>query len=340
MGMVPVVLRRVGVVLVVLILVWYLGIRVTVNVNVPLVVAAGWDETVAEMISQISESEIYDTAYDLQNFLTRRHGTSGNVEAAAYLYDRLANISGLSVEYHGFYNSVIATLAGSDPLSDVIYMVGAHYDSRSSDPSYAPGATDNGGGVGIVLEFARIMSQYRFDHTLKFAFWNAEDEVVCFGSDEYATYAHDNNVNIALYVNYDSACYDPDNRLLLDIMYNSASEWVSTLMTQLNSVYDINFTLRYNGHSCRSDHTSFWQYGFTAVTTHAESHGPAGTPDDTVDQVSTRYAKKNGQLGMALLAGLAGVESAPAHLTFAGWMIEFIIESSILPVASGRTGTR
>ena len=52
--------------------------------------------------------------------------------------------------------------------------------------------------------------------------------------------------------------------------------------------------------------------------THAESHGPAGTPDDTVDKVSTLYAKKNGQLGMSLLAGLAEVQSGRVRLVVRG----------------------
>ena len=36
-----------------------------------------------------------------------------------------------------------------------------------------------------------------------------------------------------------------------------------------------------------------------------ENHGPAHTPDDTIDKVSTFYAMKNGQLGIAVLAELA-----------------------------------
>jgi putative aminopeptidase FrvX len=163
------------------------------------------DSVIAEMISKIDESEIYNTVYSLQNFTTRIYGYSGNTEAATYLYDRLDNISRLGVEYQGSYMNIIATLHGNDTTSNATYMVGAHYDSTSSNQSNAPGATDNGGGVGIVLELARVMSQYRFNHTLKFALWNAEENGVL-GSNDYVKYAYSNELNISLYVNFDSAC--------------------------------------------------------------------------------------------------------------------------------------
>ena len=54
--------------------------------------------------------------------------------------------------------------------------------------------------------------------------------------------------------------------------------------------------------------------------THSETHGPQHTPSDTIDKVSTAYALKNGQLGMAVLAQTAGVRGtamSPTTLTAA-----------------------
>jgi hypothetical protein len=264
------------------------------------------DDIIAEMISQMSTTGIYNTVYTLQNFMTRRYGTSGNVDAATYIYNRLSNIPRLDVEYQSDYKNVIATLSGVDETSNATYIVGSHFDSISSDPSYAPGATDNGGGVAIVLEFARIMSQYSFNHTLKFAFWNDEEDGAL-GSAEYAKYARNYGINVSLYMNFDCSCYDPSGRMVLDIISNPQSSWVSDMMTVCNTLYGTNFTLNYNAHICVSDHKPFWDYGYTAVTTHSESHGPAHSPEDTVDKVSTAFAQKNGQLGMSVIATLAGV---------------------------------
>jgi hypothetical protein len=262
-------------------------------------------EHIREIISQVSEQEIYQSVHDLQNFGTRVYGSQGNRAASTYIYNRFASIPGLNVEYQGGdVRNVIATLPGLDTSSNLIYIVGAHYDSTSSDSNDAPGATDDASGVAIVLEFARIMSQYRFEYTLKFACWNGE-EIGSVGSLNYAAYASNNNLNIPLYVNLDSSSYDPNNGFILDIMYNSQSEWAANMLTEHNTLYGINFKLTYNANACHSDHLSFRQYGYAAVMTHEESHGPAHTPDDTVDKVSTLYAKKNGQLCMSILARVA-----------------------------------
>ncbi len=272
------------------------------------------DPLIADMIQKVDENEIYSTTYDLQNFSSRYYGYPGNIEASTYLYDRLSNISGLDVEYQGGeFRNVIATLPGKDTSSSEMYMVGAHYDcENTANLGDSPGATDDGGGVAIVLELARVMSQYSFNHTVKFAFWNTEEGGADIGgSQAYVRYAVANHLNIALYMNFDSACYDPDNRFVLDIMFNDQSAWVSDMMTQHNSLYDIGFNLTYKVHNTHgSDHRSFWGAGYTAVMTHAESHGPSHTANDTIDKVSIIYAKKNGQLGMSVIAKLAEMVSS------------------------------
>ncbi len=273
-------------------------------------ILASQEGLISDMIHQMDEKEIYSTVYDLQNFTTRCYGYSGNIEASTYLYNKLSNISGLDVEYQGGeLRNVIATLPGKDNSSSDIYMVGAHYDSISDeDRSVAPGATDDGGGVAIVLELARVMSQYSFNHTVKFAFWNTEESSSnTSGSVLYAKYAGANHLKIPLYMNFDSSCYDPDDRFVLDIMFNNQSQWVSEMMTEHNDLYDIGFNLTYNVHKCGSDHLSFRGRGYTAVMTHSETHGPDHSANDTIDKVSSLYAKKNGQLGMSVIARLAEV---------------------------------
>ena len=269
----------------------------------------------AEMISKISELEIYNTVYRLQNFATRKYETSGNAEAASYLYGRLENISGLEVEYQGTYRNIIATLPGNDTTSNAVYMVGAHYDSTSSNLNRAPGAIDNGGGCAIVLELARIMSQYSFRNTIKFAFWNREEDGVL-GSRDYVNNAMP--ANLKLYFNYDSAVLNTAK--VLDIEYDDHS--IADMLTQQNKLYSIDLQLNYNGHygcgvTCGSDYIPFRDAGITWVMTHQQvtagtptpdngaDHAYEHTPEDTVDKISTAFAKKNGQLGMSTIAKLA-----------------------------------
>lgn len=261
-----------------------------------------------EMIAQVDESEIYRTTADLQNFSTRQYPSPGNRRAAVYLYDRLDAIDGLEVRYQSDeYRNVIATLPGTDPDSDAIVVVGAHYDSVSDDPERAPGATDNAGGAAIVLELARVMSQYRFNQTVQFSLWNAEEDSRK-GSKDFAAHADEFDLAIPLYLNFDSACYDPGDESVLDVMYNDESEPFAKLYTRYNDLYDVGLTLTYNVHECGSDHTSFWKEGYPALTTHSQEHAPGDhTAQDTIDLVSTSYAAKNARLGALVLADTAGI---------------------------------
>ena len=268
-----------------------------------------YDPAVAALLAEIEVSELRNTTYDLQNFSTRAYGSGGNREAGEYLFARVAGIPGLEVKFQGGdLKNVVATLPGSGDASDGVVVVGAHYDSTSPDPARAPGATDNGCGVAIVLELARVMSRHPFDRTVQFAFWNAE-EVGRYGSADYAGNA---SVPVVLSLNYDSACYDPENRSVLDIVYDERSADIAALMADHNTLYAVNFTLTRNNHTCVSDHTPFQAAGYPAVTTHAEEHGPAHTPDDTADRVSFEYAKRNAQLGLSVIAEVAGLRDEGA----------------------------
>ncbi len=265
-----------------------------------------YDPVLGDMIAQVSESEISRTIADLQKFPTRAYPSQGNSEAATYLYNRLAAIPGLEVAYQSeSYRNVVATLPGTDSTSDRVVVVGAHYDSHSSDSATAPGATDNGAGVAIVLELARVMSTHQFGDTIQFAFWNAEESGLA-GSTAYVASASGRSLDIPLYLNIDSSSYDPDGRYVLDVMYNGASQPFAEVMTRDNSLYGIGFDLTSNVHDCGSDYVPFRQAGYPAIMTHSQKHAPeAHTQDDTIDLVSMSYAKKNAQLGMLVLADTA-----------------------------------
>lgn len=266
-----------------------------------------YDPVLAAMIGKLDETRIHQATWDLQNFTTRVYPSPGNTAAATYLYDRLDAIPGLTVTYQGGdYRNVIATLPGTQPAPGTAIIVGAHYDSASIDPAHAPGATDNSCGDAIVLELARVMSQYRFRQTIVFAFWNKEEGGLA-GSDAYAAAAAADGMTIPLYFNYDSSCYDPGNSNVLDVMYNDGSKAFADRVTALTATYGIGLSLTYNAHGCTGDHVSFWEKGYPAITTHSPTHAPqAHSPADTVELVNAAYAKKNAQVGMLLLAGTAG----------------------------------
>jgi hypothetical protein len=265
---------------------------------------AAADPQVAAMAAEISEREFLGTVEALQAFGSRVLGQPGNGGAAAYLHERFRAIPGLSVAYQDAgLSNVVATLKGTGADLPVL-IVGAHYDSMSSDPPHAPGATDNAAGVGVVLELARVLSRHTFRHTIQFACWNGEEDG-CRGSKSFAEEARKRGTPIALYINYDSTAYDPQGRKVLDLMYDSVTAFIRDLMATNNSLYRIGFRLVENRHDCDGDHMSFRSQGYAAIMTHQETHGAHyHTPRDRIDRVSAPYACSNARLGVTVLAVL------------------------------------
>ena len=73
---------------------------------------------------------------------------------------------------------VLGVQHGRDPNRVII--IGAHIDSRGSDVldtiKDAPGANDDGSGVALVMEAARILSKERFDATIIYAIFSGEEQ--------------------------------------------------------------------------------------------------------------------------------------------------------------------
>jgi Peptidase family M28 len=76
--------------------------------------------------------------------------------------------------------NVVAKLPGTNPNDPRIIIVSGHLDSRNKDvmdaEGAAPGANDDGSGVALVLELARILSQKEFSATLVFVAFTGEEQ--------------------------------------------------------------------------------------------------------------------------------------------------------------------
>jgi Zn-dependent M28 family amino/carboxypeptidase len=72
------------------------------------------------------------------------------------------------------------------------YVVSGHYDSRASGrfdaTSFAPGADDDASGTAIVLEHARVMSQFEFEANLVFLCVSGEEQGLL-GANHFAEQA-------------------------------------------------------------------------------------------------------------------------------------------------------
>jgi hypothetical protein len=102
--------------------------------------------------------------------------------------------------------NTVATLKGTDPADNRIFIISGHLDSRRTDvmdgTADAPGANDDGSGSAAVLECARILSRHSFPATIIFVTVSGEEQGLL-GSGYMAKKAKGANWNIEAVLNND-----------------------------------------------------------------------------------------------------------------------------------------
>ncbi len=250
--------------------------------------------------------------------------------AAEYIASQFRRSLKLEVGFEdaGGLRNVVATLPPSlTPASDRVFVLCAHYDSKADrdvewNPliSEAPGANDNATGVAALLEIADILSQFDYEHELRFIAF-AGNEVGLVGSEYHAQKESEVNRDIMAVLNLDMIGFNWRKSQVV-IVQDASSRWIGDVCRLANRWYALGLTildaraeLAENG-----DHTSFWGYDFPAVTLtesdapRVDAHGYRAnpfyhTPDDTVDNVNIVLVRKVAQLALVSLNCLASMPS-------------------------------
>ncbi len=179
---------------------------------------------VGEIVDEISVENIERIVERLVAFHTRHtlsdttHPDIGIGAARRWInreFDDYSRAAGgrLKVEYHRFIAdpqpripepteivNVVATLPGKlTGENERVYVISGHYDSRVSDimdaESFSPGANDDATGTAVVMELARVMSNYEFDATIVFMAVAGEEQGLV-GARQWATDAYRQGMNI------------------------------------------------------------------------------------------------------------------------------------------------
>lgn len=222
------------------------------------------------IIDQITTSGFSSRVSTLSTaFGSRLYRSSGNDKAVDYIKSFFQDVAGLETSLHYFGSggpNVVGTLLSGSAANEDIIIVGAHLDSW---PSVSPGADDDASGVAAVMEMARAMAQYQYNHTLVFVAFNSEEQGLI-GSSAYASLVASQNASVAVVYNFDMIIWnDPqapaDEKV--QIVHNGgvsglfAAEAADLGQTWLGApikpFYAPGWTM--------SDHAPFWSRGYPAV---------------------------------------------------------------------------
>lgn len=217
------------------------------------------------------------------------------------------------------HRNVFAVLPGIDSTDHSIVIVEGHMDSRCQGVCdtncLAEGAEDNASGTALVLELARVMSKYSYDHTLVFMVTIGEEQGL-YGADAFSDYCIQENIAVKAVLNNDviggiicgktssaPSCpglndIDSTNvRIFSAGSFNSAHKSLARFIKleyreELKPVVKVPMTVHIMSPEDRSgrggDHIPFRQKGFTAIRfTSANEHGDASNGPGYTDRQHT-----------------------------------------------------
>lgn len=327
------------------------------------------NETVASWVQKVSQAELRPVVEELSGerattiggnsytFSTNRF-SNGHVPgswdapidmAEQYLYERLLSYGLTQVKYQYFPGNgnplsapegrnVIAEITGKTKPSEIV-VIGCHIDNMNDvtwPTGRAPGADDNASGCSALLYLARNFVGHEFERTLRFAFFDAEEnapwtsEGYLFGSGYYAYQARAANENIVAMIEADGLAYNPTQSWgrIVEMHVRKSSADVGggdaaiyNLWREVLTTYDIGSITPRKMEKCStsttcgsywSDNGAFWKWGgYNAVLLVEEewvnSNPNWHTANDTVATFDwTQYVQATRSL-VALAAHQAGI---------------------------------
>ncbi len=298
---------------------------------------------ISEMVSQVDEAELLSTLESIVG--ERNHITSPEhlANARTFITDAFSNAN-LQTEGHDFVYSDtdMQNILGRKPgakAEDITFIIDGHFDGYPGSPA----ADDNGSAVAGVLEALRILSQYSFEHSIRFIGFDAE-ELGLIGSQRYVQNGIKPFEDIQGVLNFEMIGYysdEPDSQDLpagFEILFPAAAQEVAadddrgnflfacanTASNPLRSAFIaasenyvpelrlITASLPGTGTIApdlrRSDHARFWDAGMQALmlTDAANFRNPNyHTPGDSIGTLNFEFMKNVVKATLATAAELA-----------------------------------
>ncbi|MHC5039973.1 MAG: M28 family peptidase [Planctomycetota bacterium] len=199
--------------------------------------------------------------------------------------------------------NVVASLRGRTDLPEIV--LGAHLDTFN----LSSGALDNGTGVALVFELARIFTRLpKLRRTIRFVLFTGE-EVGRIGSEKYV--AGRDAASVGCFFNFDVPL---GGDLVLHIQAgNERNGFWGGLRETLGDPFEIEHVLRRN-----SDHYSFYRAGIPCIMMRAKPKPGAVNPGDlihscldTIEKVDPLELHESTRLSGRILLRLAEAEDLP-----------------------------
>ena len=286
------------------------------------------DVRIRNLMDQVSKDSLESTIAHLQSYHTRRWDSRMVYDVEDWLYESYRKMGLDTVLLHDFpvilhdtlyetSDNVIAIQKGL-VYPDEYVVCGAHYDSYNNsiglpDSLRAPGADDNASGSSGILETARLLSRCKFERSILYCGWAAE-EIGLVGSAAFAKDCAEHLLDIVGYFNLDMIGYLKEGSdIHVHLMYTTQDSSLANFVFDLSHTYFPEMPISQNWLAWGdSDYSSFNRNGYAAVHTFEDVYNSSPfihTPDDILGMSVNNMdqCKRFTELNLGLVATLAGL---------------------------------
>lgn len=294
-------------------------------------IVAEENPTIRTLMDSVSIDSIEASILHLSSYWNRRCDSRHIYDVQDWLAARYNSLDGIdTVVFHDFKihkpgypeetaDNILAIQWGTKTPEEYV-ICGAHYDSWNGDTTdpdtvRSPGADDNASGVAGIWETARLLSQHKFDRTIIYASWSAE-ELGLIGSEAYAKECAEKRMDIVGYFNMDMNGYlQEGSDIHMHVVYVNQDSLLANMFFDVCHTYFPDMPVRQNWmpHG-DSDFSSFNRSGYPALHPFEDVHASSpyihtrqdilGVSVNNLEQ-SRRFA----QINLGAVAHLAGLNS-------------------------------
>ena len=283
------------------------------------------DPEIRALMDSVSVDSIKASIEHLSSYHTRRYDSRFIYDVQDWLVARYQSMGVDTVILHDFpipnsdietADNIIAVQWGTKKPDEFV-VCGAHYDSWNSDGSdpdtiRSPGADDNASGVAGILEIARFLSKYKFERSIIYGNWCAE-EIGLVGSAAYARDCAIRGMDIVGYFNLDMIGYlEEGSDIHVNLMFTTRDSLIADYVFNFSHVYYPEMRIWQDWLAWGdSDYSSFNRNHYAAVHTFEDTHASSPFIHSRQDILglsvnNLEQSKRFTELNLGLVATLAG----------------------------------
>jgi hypothetical protein len=220
-------------------------------------------ESIIQKLNELNQDKLKSDVEMLTSFRTRAAGSAENQAAVASIAKRMQEY-GYNVRQECYRTgacSIVARKAGANTTNKTLMLM-AHLDSVGHDFA---GADDNASGTAVLLEIARIYSDFQNKKNIEFFITNGE-ELGLLGAKDYVKkiIANNRKPEFELVINMDMVGYNSNG--VVELETNRSQEILAQWFAELS----VNYTTlksKITLNAWGSDHVPFLEGGIPALLT-------------------------------------------------------------------------